>query len=514
MTSQADRQGEERYSALMKLAFEGIFLADGRGSFVEVNPSGCLLAGYTREELLGKGIADLTPEEERLGMLVEVASLLPGTTRRIEGHMRCKDGSLLPVEWNLTVLTTGDLLGVARDRSVRSQTSGAALRDAARPVVGSGVVFRDETDRGHLEEQLQQIERKYRSLVNSNIIGVIVADARGRIYEANERFSQMVGYSKEELFSPTFNWQHLNAPEYRNGQAQVLKVMATAGAIPPWEKEYIRKDGSRFPVLVGGAIIDQERGLAVTLVLDISEQKAAERRKQEFLSMVGHELRTPITAILGYVELAQLSLEGLSGVCSAETTPLIGKIETLLRNAGQQIDLEIRLVEDLLDVSRMEQLKFRLSLAPYDLLAIVRETVAAQQHGARRRVDLALPPQASLLVVVDGDRIGQALSNYLTNAFKYSPADQVVSVDVKVEGTLARVSVRDQGPGLTAIQQQRIWERFYQAGTLMTQGSEQGGLGLGLSIVKAIVEQHQGQVGVESQPDQGATFWFSLPLAN
>jgi signal transduction histidine kinase len=85
---------------------------------------------------------------------------------------------------------------------------------------------------------------------------------------------------------------------------------------------------------------------------------------------------------------------------------------------------------------------------------------------------------------------------------------------VKVEGTLARVSVRDQGPGLTAIQQQRIWERFYQAGTLVTQGSEQSGLGLGLSIVKAIVEQHQGQVGVESQPDQGSTFWFSLPLAN
>ncbi len=514
MTSQADRQSEERYSALMKLAFEGIFVADGRGYFVEVNPSGCLLAGYTREELLGKGIADLTPEEERPGMLVEVASLLPGTTRRIQGHMRRKDGSLLPVEWNVTVLPRGDLLGVARDRSVGSQTSGAALRDAARPSVGSGVVFRDETDRGHLEEQLQQIERKYRSLVDSNIIGVIVADARGRIYEANERFAQMVGYSKEELFSPTFNWQHLNAPEYRGGQAQVLKAMATVGVARPWEKEYIRKDGSRFPVLVGGAMIDQERGLAVTLVLDISEHKAAERRKQEFLSMVGHELRTPLTALLGYVELAQLFLEGLSGACSAETTPLIGKIETLLRNAGQQIGLESRLVEELLDVSRMEQLKFRLSLARHDLLAIVQETVTAQQQGARRRVDLSLPSQASLPVVADGDRIRQALSNYLTNAFKYSPADQVVSVDVKVEGTLARVSVRDQGPGLTAIQQQRIWERFYQAGTLVTQGSEQGGLGLGLSIVKAIIEQHQGQVGVESQPDQGATFWFSLPLAN
>jgi len=397
---------------------------------------------------------------------------------------------------------------------VRSKTSGAALRDAARPVVGSGVVFRDETDRGHLEEQLQQSERKVRSLVDANIIGVIIADALGRIYEANERFAQMVGYSKEELLSPTFNWQRLNAPEYRKGQEQVLKTMATAGATSPWEKEYIRKDGSRFPVLVGGAMIDKERGLAVTLILDISEQKAAERRKQEFLSMVSHELRTPLAAIQGYVELARLHLEGLPGVCSPEATPLIEMIETALRKVGPQIDRESRLVEELLDVSRMEQLKLALSLTRCDLLTIVRGMVDAQRQAARRRVDLALPPHASIPVIADSDRIGQALSNYLTNAFKYSPADRVVSVHVKVEGTLVRVSVRDQGPGLSAIQQQRIWERFYQAGTLVTQGAEKGGLGLGLSIVKAIVEQHQGQVGVESQLGQGATFWFSLPLAN
>jgi signal transduction histidine kinase len=103
------------------------------------------------------------------------------------------------------------------------------------------------------------------------------------------------------------------------------------------------------------------------------------------------------------------------------------------------------------------------------------------------------------------------LTNYLTNAFKYAPVAQVVSVFLEVEGSIARVSVRDQGPGLTPDQQQRVWDRFYQVAAPGYQGPE-GGLGLGLAIARAIVEQHHGQVGVESVPGQGSTFWFTLPL--
>jgi PAS domain S-box-containing protein len=389
--------------------------------------------------------------------------------------------------------------------------SGAPIRDAAGQIVGGVVMFRDVTWRHRLEQQLRSSELKFRSLVESNIIGVIVSDAQGRIYEANERFVQMVGYSKEELFSPAFNWQQLNAPEYHEEQAQALKTMASTGAIPPWEKEYIRKDGSRFPVLVGGASIDQERGLAVILILDLSEQKAAERRKQEFLSMVSHELRTPLTAILGQIELALMQIELRPMSLPPEAEGLLGQIEKVLKQASGQVEIETRLVEELLDVSRLEMHKFELSLQRENLISIVQETVANQQQAAHtRQLELILPPDEVVPVIADAGRIGQVLTNYLTNALKYTPVGRVVSVHLDVKANIAQVSVRDQGPGLTPEQQQRVWERFYQAGVPGYQGPG-GGLGLGLAIAKAIIEQHQGQVGVESAPGQGSTFWFTLP---
>ncbi|HXR66660.1 MAG TPA: ATP-binding protein, partial [Ktedonobacteraceae bacterium] len=130
-----------------------------------------------------------------------------------------------------------------------------------------------------------------------------------------------------------------------------------------------------------------------------------------------------------------------------------------------------------------------------------------------RHIELLLPAQTSIPVAVDADRIDQVLTNYLTNAFKYSPAGQPVRVELSVEGCMARVSVSDQGSGLTEEQQQHVWDRFYQTEAAAQPGSERG-LGLGLYIVRTIIAQHQGQVGVESSCGQGTTFWFMLPLAD
>jgi signal transduction histidine kinase len=114
--------------------------------------------------------------------------------------------------------------------------------------------------------------------------------------------------------------------------------------------------------------------------------------------------------------------------------------------------------------------------------------------------------------MVDAGRIGQVLTNYLINALKFAPAEQVISVRLEVQTGVARVSVHDRGPGLTQEQKVRIWDRFYQV-TAHRHQVAGGGMGLGLAIARAIVEQHQGQVGVESIPGQGSSFWFSVPLA-
>jgi signal transduction histidine kinase len=169
-------------------------------------------------------------------------------------------------------------------------------------------------------------------------------------------------------------------------------------------------------------------------------------------------------------------------------------------------------VEEVLEVTQLELHTFELSLQPENLVTIVQETVANQQQAARtRHIELVLLPDEVVPVLVDAGRVGQVLTNYLTNALKYAPVDQPVSVYLEVAGSSAQVSVRDQGPGLTPEQQSRVWERFYQVAAPGLHGPDRG-LGLGLAIARVIVEQHHGQVGVQSAPGQGSTFWFTLPM--
>ncbi|HYL43079.1 MAG TPA: PAS domain S-box protein [Ktedonobacteraceae bacterium] len=371
----------------------------------------------------------------------------------------------------------------------------------------------DITERRELEQQLQYSERKLRTLMESNILGVAVSDSAGRIHEVNDQFAQLVGYSKEELLSGAVTKDQLIPEDYREVLTQHEEILLSTGAMPPWEKECLRKDGSRVPTSMAGALIDRERGLALLLFHDNSHRKEVERRKQEFLGMVSHELRTPLTAILGLIELVLMQIELRPRSLAPEAEGLLCQIEKALKRASGQVEIETRLVEELLEVSRLEMHRFELSLQRENLVTIVQETVANQQLAAcTHQIELALPLDEEVPVMVDAGRIGQVLTNYLVNAFKYTPVDQVVCVRLEITGTVARVSVHDQGPGLTLEQQQRVWERFYQA----TPGDQagDGGLGLGLAIAKSIIEQHHGQVGVESVPGLGSTFWFTVPLAD
>jgi two-component system, LuxR family, sensor kinase FixL len=364
----------------------------------------------------------------------------------------------------------------------------------------------DITERRSLEQQLQYSELKLRSLVEANILGVIVADLDGRIYESNDCFAQILGYSTDELLAESFKWGQLIPPESHEALRQLMTPFLSAAALPPFEWECLRKDGSRVPMLAMATLLDQEHRLALVVTLDISDRKAAERRKQEFLRMVSHELRTPLTAILGLIELALLHIKHRPTSLAPEAEWLLGQIEQKLKLACVQVDIETRLVGDLLEVSQLE-------MHQENLVTIVQETIACHQAAHTRDIELVLPPAEVVPVIADADRIGQVLTNYLTNAFKFAPTDQVLAVQLEVEAGSVWVAVRDQGPGLTLEQQQRMWEQFYQVAAPGHRRPERG-LGLRLAIAKAIIEQHHGQVGVESAPSQGATFWFTLPLAD
>jgi len=266
-------------------------------------------------------------------------------------------------------------------------------------------------------------------------------------------------------------------------------------------------------------VIERERLLYERAKAQANELalREANRRMDEFLGVVGHELRTPLTAINGNIQLAERQLKKSindDGTYADDLASKLELVQNLLGRAGRQVKLQNRLVGDLLDVSSIQANKIAQKLEPCDLASIVREAVQNQsQMIPTRIIRLQIPAEATVPVVADLDRIGQVITNYLSNALKYSPADQPVEVSLAVEGKMARVSVRDEGPGLSAEEQQSIWERFYQVERIKVQSGSAGGLGLGLHICRTIIEQHQGQVGVQSTPGEGSTFWFTLPLA-
>jgi PAS domain S-box-containing protein len=270
----------------------------------------------------------------------------------------------------------------------------------------------------------------------------------------------------------------------------------------------------------------RERAEAQARVLALED---ANRRMDEFLGIASHELRTPLTTVKANLQLARRRLERALGEAArlggSPGTPgaHLEAVRSLLDRAATSSDRQERLVNDLLDVSRIRSGKLELRVEPCDLTAIVREAVEEQRLGhPDRRITLAAPKR-QVDAVADADRIAQVITNLLTNALKYSDGTQPVDVRLSVEpgegdasaerGRVARVSVADQGPGISPEEQAHVWDMFHRVPGIEVRSGSGVGLGLGLHISKTLVERHGGQVGIESTPGEGATFWFTLPLA-
>ncbi len=237
---------------------------------------------------------------------------------------------------------------------------------------------------------------------------------------------------------------------------------------------------------------------------------------EEFLSMICHELKTPLTVLQGSLQLAERKLKRLAGTEKflGEDGQYLPLIQNLLTQAENQVILQTRLINDLLDVARTRAQTLRFCMRSCNLIQIVQEAVAQQHQVApERKIHLHLPDTQTLPVYADPDRLTQVMTNFLSNALKYSPAEKPIDVWLNVEQEQVRVHVRDEGPGVPLTEQQRIWERFYRVPGIQACNTTESGLGVGLYLCRTIVEQHSGQVGVDSLPEHGSTFWFTLPLA-
>jgi PAS domain S-box-containing protein len=236
--------------------------------------------------------------------------------------------------------------------------------------------------------------------------------------------------------------------------------------------------------------------------------RTANQRMEEFLGMVSHELKTPLTSIKGNTQLAIRQLKG-----SMQT---FERIIGLYEATEQQSRRLNRLVDDLLDVSRTQAGQLELIPSPCDLREIVSDALREEEKmWPTRTIHLEMDSALALPLLADADRIAQVIWNYLTNALKYSRADCPVFLNVRREGRQVYLAVRDEGPGLSADEQTRIWEQFHRAPgveILSNLHVSQAGMGLGLYISKMIIEGQQGSVGVQSTLGEGSVFWFYLPL--
>jgi signal transduction histidine kinase len=284
------------------------------------------------------------------------------------------------------------------------------------------------------------------------------------------------------------------------------------------EKRYVRRDGSVLWAKITVSLVREASGTPlyfISVVEDISERKRLEGLRDDFLAIASHELKAPLTHIKATLQLAQRRLMrlGQHAETNHEESEQIRSTREMLSQAERQVEKQNRLMNDLLDVSRLQTGKLELQMEVCDLTQLVRDVVEDQRALASDcRIEVR-PSACDLLILADAQRVGQVISNYLANALKYSEASRPAEVRMAVDGRMARVEVIDEGPGLTAEQQKCIWERFYRVpGVQVTSSSSERGFGLGLYICKQLIEQQEGQVGVESTLGKGSTFWFTLPL--
>lgn len=351
--------------------------------------------------------------------------------------------------------------------------------------------------------KLEQSEKRTRMIVQQAIDAFVSVDTEGVITNWNTRAEATFGWTAEEAIGKrlvdVLVPYHLRKQASESGNT-LIQTGPENLRYKPVETNANHKDGFEFPVelSVFPVQVDDEHILCA-FVRDITERKEMERRFKDFYSTVSHELRSPLTSIRGCLTLIK---EMAEGELPESTIQMLGI-------ADASCERLIRLINDLLDVKRIEEGKFTLDLQVVDAVKLATLAVdGLRGYAAKVDVSIEVVVEDAMHVDADADRVVQVLTNLVSNALKFSPEGGVVLLRISKSNRKVRFSVTDQGPGIPPEQMHKLFSRFGQLGD--KDSRKKLGTGLGLAISKAIVQEHNGEIGVESVIGKGSTFWFEL----
>ncbi|MCG5103626.1 two-component system histidine kinase PnpS [Oceanobacillus alkalisoli] len=344
-----------------------------------------------------------------------------------------------------------------------------------------------------LQEQIQS--EQLSTLIDNMASGLVLLDERGYIHLVNRKFIDLFGKTEKDYVG----YLYYNVLENETLQETIQKVFLYEGRVKDTFKHYIGIEN--MYIEISGAPIINERNIlkgAVLVLHDITELKKLEGMRKDFVANVSHELRTPITSIKGFSEtLLDGNLDDLEAV---------SQFLQIIYHESNRIQI---LIEDLLSLSKLESESFRLVLHKINAPELVESLMPALVFKAEQKDIFFTTEVEDIQFKADKDRISQVIINLVNNALNYTPEKGEVSLSIFKAGSQVKIEVRDTGIGIPEDELPRVFERFYRVDKARARDS--GGTGLGLAIVKHIVEVHDGEIRIDSEPDQGTIIRVCLP---